>query len=98
MSDRAEKRRRRRKLPRPITPIMTAIRLTEADLTTIAEATPVLDGFPGVRPWDRDQLWAAVLDASLNAKTKRERELFIKARAVLQVLDAIDRYYVNRDE
>ncbi|WP_437817114.1 hypothetical protein [Sorangium sp. So ce1078] len=71
--------------------------LTEADLTVIAEGTPVLDPFP-TRPWNRERLLAAVLDLHLKAKTKADREAFQQALGAIQVLDALDRLYVRRDE
>ncbi|WP_437752000.1 hypothetical protein [Sorangium sp. So ce1389] len=71
--------------------------LTEADLTIIAEGTPALDPFP-TRPWDRERLWAAVLDAHLKAKTRADRDAFQRALGAIQVLDVLDRLYVRRDE
>ncbi|WP_437926226.1 hypothetical protein WMF37_45540 [Sorangium sp. So ce291] len=71
--------------------------LTAADLTVIAEVVPALDPFP-TRPWDRDRLWAAVLDAHLKAKTKADRAAFQQALGAIQVLDALDRLYVRRGE
>ncbi|WP_437877538.1 hypothetical protein [Sorangium sp. So ce513] len=69
--------------------------LTEADLTVIAEGTPALDPFP-TRPWDRDRLWAAVLDAQMEARTRAEREAVAEARGALQILDAIERHFVRK--
>ncbi|WP_434042705.1 MULTISPECIES: hypothetical protein [Sorangium] len=69
--------------------------LTEADLTVIAEGTPALDPFP-TRPWDRDRLWAAVLDAQMSATTRADRQSVAEARGALQVLDALDRLYARK--
>ncbi|WP_437577137.1 hypothetical protein [Sorangium sp. So ce887] len=96
MDDRAKRRRARRKLPRPPTPILTDVVLTEADLSAIAEAALALLPFP-VRPWNRERLWSAVLDAQLYAKTQDDRELVAEARGALQVLDAIERFFVRRE-
>ncbi|AGP40064.1 hypothetical protein [Sorangium cellulosum] len=79
-----------------VTPVSKPI-LTEADLTVIAEGTPALDPFP-TRPWHRERLWAAVLDAQMSAKTRAEREVVAEARGALQVLDALDRLYVRRNQ
>ncbi|WP_437877542.1 hypothetical protein [Sorangium sp. So ce513] len=76
---------------------MSKLILTEADLTVIAEGTPALDPFP-TRPWDRERLWAAVLDAHLEAKTRADRDAFQQALGAIQVLDALLRLYVRRDE
>ncbi|WP_437576439.1 hypothetical protein [Sorangium sp. So ce887] len=97
MSDRAKRRRARKKLPKPPTPILTDVVLTEADLSAVAEAALALLPFP-VRPWNREKLWTAVLDAQINAKTRVDRELVAEARGALQVLDAIERFFVRRDE
>ncbi|WP_437961342.1 hypothetical protein WME76_18005 [Sorangium sp. So ce119] len=97
MTSRAKRRRARKKLPKPPTPILTEVVLTEADLSSIAEAALALLPFP-VRPWNRDKLWAAVLDAHLNAKTRAGRELAWEARGALQVLDAIERFFVRREK
>ncbi|KYF57929.1 hypothetical protein BE08_25890 [Sorangium cellulosum] len=70
--------------------------LTEADLTVIAEGTPALDPFP-TRPWDRERLWAAVLDLHLKAKTRADREAFQQALGAIQVLDTLIRLYVRDD-
>ncbi|WP_233561514.1 hypothetical protein [Sorangium cellulosum] len=97
MNDRAKRRRARKKLPKPPTPILTDVVLTEADLSAVAEAALALLPFP-VRPWNREKLWTAVLDAQINAKTRVDRELVAEARGALQVLDAIERFFLRRDE
>ncbi|WP_437776190.1 hypothetical protein [Sorangium sp. So ce1097] len=71
--------------------------LTDADLTVIAEGTPALDPFP-TRPWDRERLWAAVLDAQMSAKTRADRETVAEARGALQVLDALERHFERKGE
>ena len=80
MSDRAEKRRV----------------LTAEDLTYIGQRLRVLDPFPGVRPWNRATLWAAVLDVHLDAETRADREAFRELVGVLRVLDLLDRHFLRR--
>ncbi|WP_437643755.1 hypothetical protein [Sorangium sp. So ce362] len=75
---------------------MTDVVLTEADLSAVAEAALALLPFP-VRPWNREKLWTAVLDAQMNAKTHAERVLVAEARGAVQVLDAIERFFVRRE-
>ncbi|KYF69315.1 hypothetical protein BE15_05650 [Sorangium cellulosum] len=77
--------------------MLTDVVLTEADLSAVAEAALALLPFP-VRPWNREKLWTAVLDAQINAKTRVDRELVAEARGALQVLDAIERFFLRRDE
>ncbi|WP_437601913.1 hypothetical protein WMF28_09920 [Sorangium sp. So ce590] len=96
MNDRAKRRRARKKLPKPPTPILTDVVLTEADLSAVAEAALALLPFP-VRPWNREKLWTAVLDAQINAKTQEDRDLVAEARGALQVLQAIESFF-RRDE
>ncbi|WP_437574629.1 hypothetical protein [Sorangium sp. So ce887] len=72
--------------------------LTSEDLSLIAGGVPALDDFPGVRPWNRDKLWAAVLRAFLDARTKAEREAAQQAIGAIQALDSVDLLFVRRDE
>ncbi|MGK4001141.1 hypothetical protein WMF31_00850 [Sorangium sp. So ce1036] len=77
------------------------LRLAEEDLSSIADETGVLDGLPGVRPWDPQALWRAVLDLGVRAAPKRQRkprdwERFQQALGALKVLDVLDRAYVRR--
>jgi hypothetical protein len=71
--------------------------LTDEDLSLIASEVPVLCDFPGVRPWNRDKLWAAVLDALIEARTKSERAAAQQALGAIQALDAIGQLFVRHD-
>ncbi|WP_437984265.1 hypothetical protein [Sorangium sp. So ce117] len=71
--------------------------LTADDLSLIASEIPALCDFPGVRPWNRDKLWAAVLDTLIEARTKAERAAAQQALGAIQALDAIDRLFVRHD-
>ncbi|KYG10926.1 hypothetical protein BE21_09555 [Sorangium cellulosum] len=72
--------------------------LTEEDLSLIAGGVRALFDLPGVRPWNRDKLWAAVLDALIDARTKAEREAVQQALGAIQALDAVGQIFVRRDE
>ncbi|WP_437909196.1 hypothetical protein WME95_15830 [Sorangium sp. So ce327] len=80
MSDRAEKRRV----------------LTEEDMTFIAEQLRILDAYPGVVPWSRAELWAAVLDAQMSATTRREREAVAELVGALRMLDVLERHFLRK--
>ncbi|MGK3995966.1 hypothetical protein [Sorangium sp. So ce1024] len=69
--------------------------LTLGDLTYLAERARALETY-ALRPWDRDRLWAAVLAAQMEAKTRAEREAAAEARGALQILDAIERHFVRK--
>ncbi|WP_437477838.1 hypothetical protein WME75_29060 [Sorangium sp. So ce1014] len=71
--------------------------LTDEDLSLIASEIPALADLRGVRPWNRDKLWAAVLDALIEARTKSERAAAQQALGAIQALDAIDRLFVRHD-
>ncbi|AUX28151.1 MULTISPECIES: hypothetical protein [Sorangium] len=71
--------------------------LTEEDLTYLAERACALEAH-AVSPWERDRLWASVLAAQMEARTHAEREAVAEARGAIQVLDAIERHFVRRDE
>ncbi|WP_437597594.1 hypothetical protein WMF28_33490 [Sorangium sp. So ce590] len=71
--------------------------LSDEDLSLIASDVPALADLRGVRPWNRDKLWAAVLDAIIEARTKSERAAAQQALGAIQVLDAIDRLFVRHD-
>ncbi|WP_437648092.1 hypothetical protein [Sorangium sp. So ce362] len=71
--------------------------LTDEDLSLIASEVPALLDFPGVRPWNRSRLWAAVLDALIEARTKSERAAAQQALGAIQTLDSIDRLFVRHD-
>ncbi|AUX25125.1 hypothetical protein SOCEGT47_056690 [Sorangium cellulosum] len=78
-----------------------APRLTREDLSAIAEESGLLDGLPGVRPWDPRALWRAVLDLGVRAAPARKRkprawEHFQQAIGALKVLDVLDRRYLRR--
>ncbi|MGK4007898.1 hypothetical protein WMF31_35105 [Sorangium sp. So ce1036] len=79
-----------------------APRLTRDDLSSIAEESGVLDGLPGVRPWDPRALWRAVLDLGVRAARSRKRkprawEHFQQAIGAMKVLDALDAAHVRRE-
>ncbi|MGK3987785.1 hypothetical protein WME99_32390 [Sorangium sp. So ce136] len=80
MSDRAEKRRV----------------LTPYDLTFIGQRLRILDPYGGVKPWDRDRLWAAVLDVHMEAETRADRESFRELVGALRVLDLLDRHFLRK--
>ncbi|WP_437992093.1 hypothetical protein [Sorangium sp. So ce145] len=63
------------------------LRLAEEDLSATADETSVLDGFPGVRPWDMATLWGAVLDLGVRARRASDRERFQQALGALDVLE-----------
>ncbi|KYF72350.1 hypothetical protein [Sorangium cellulosum] len=67
--------------------------LTLEDLTYLAERARALETY-AVRPWGRDRIWASVLAAQMEAKTRAEREAAAEARGALQILDAIERHFV----
>ncbi|WP_438035462.1 hypothetical protein [Sorangium sp. So ce204] len=69
--------------------------LSDDDLSLIASEVPALAELRGVRPWNRDKLWADVLDALIEARTKNERAGAQQAVGAIQVLDAIDRLFVR---
>ncbi|WP_437653091.1 hypothetical protein [Sorangium sp. So ce1182] len=69
--------------------------LIPEDLTYLAERARALETY-AVRPWDRERLWAAVLAAQMEARTRREREPVVEARGALQILDAIERHFVRK--
>ncbi|MGK4000667.1 hypothetical protein [Sorangium sp. So ce1024] len=69
--------------------------LTLEDLTYLAERARALETY-ALRPWDRDRLWAAVLNAQMEAKTRAEREAVAEARGALQILDAVERHFVRK--
>ncbi|WP_437640498.1 hypothetical protein [Sorangium sp. So ce854] len=46
---------------------------TEEDLSLSVGRVPTLFDLPGMRPWNRDELWAAVLDALIDARTRPTR-------------------------
>ncbi|WP_437639399.1 hypothetical protein [Sorangium sp. So ce854] len=69
--------------------------LTLEDLTYLAERARALETY-ALRPWDRDRLWAAVLAAQMEAKTRAEREAVAEARGALQILNAIERHFVRK--
>jgi hypothetical protein len=71
--------------------------LTPEDLGYLAEQARALDPYV-IHPWDHDRLWAAVLDAQMEARTRAEREAVAEARGALQILDAIERHFVRREE
>lgn len=71
--------------------------LTDEDLSLIASEVPALRDLRGVRPWNRDKLWADVLDALIGARTKTERAAAQQAVGAIQTLDAIDRLFVRHD-
>ncbi|WP_437762197.1 hypothetical protein WME77_29420 [Sorangium sp. So ce764] len=71
--------------------------LTAENLSLIASEIPALADLRGVRPWNRDKLWAAVLDALIGARTKSERAAAQQAIGAIQALDAIDQLFVRHD-
>ncbi|WP_438036203.1 hypothetical protein [Sorangium sp. So ce204] len=71
--------------------------LSADDLSLIASEVPALCDFPGVRPWNRDKLWADVLDALIEARTKDQRAAAQQAIGAIQALDAIDQLFVRHD-
>lgn len=71
--------------------------LSAEDLSLIASEVPALADLRGVRPWNRDKLWAAVLDALIEARTKTERAAAQRALGAIQALDAIDQLFVRHD-
>ncbi|WP_438035313.1 hypothetical protein [Sorangium sp. So ce204] len=71
--------------------------LSDDDLSLIASEIPALADFRGVRPWNRDKLWADVLDALIEARTKDQRAAAQQAIGAIQALDAIDRLFVRHD-
>ncbi|WP_437649446.1 hypothetical protein [Sorangium sp. So ce362] len=71
--------------------------LSDDDLSLIASEVPALAELRGVRPWNRDKLWAAVLDAIIEAETKSAREAAQQALGAIQALDAIDQLFVRHD-
>ncbi|WP_437686433.1 hypothetical protein [Sorangium sp. So ce176] len=70
--------------------------LIAEDLLYLAERARALEGYP-VYPWDRERLWADVLAAQMEARTRAEREAVAEARGALQILDAVERHFVRRD-
>ncbi|WP_437490603.1 hypothetical protein WME75_13995 [Sorangium sp. So ce1014] len=72
--------------------------LADEDLSLIASEVPALADFPGVSPWNRSRIWAAVLDALIEAKTKSGRDAAQQALGAIQALDAIDRLFVRHDK
>ena len=71
--------------------------LTTEDLSYLAERARTLETY-ALRPWDRDRLWAAVLNAQMEANTRAEREAVAEARGALQILDAIERHFVVKGD
>ncbi|CAN92989.1 hypothetical protein sce2830 [Sorangium cellulosum So ce56] len=71
--------------------------LTADDLSLIASEIPALAELRGVHPWNRDKLWADVLDALIEARTKTERAAAQQALGAIQALDAIDQLFVRHD-
>jgi hypothetical protein len=71
--------------------------LSADDLSLIASEVPALANLRGVRPWNRDKLWADVLDALIEARTKAERAAAHQAVGAIQTLDAIDHFFVRHD-
>jgi hypothetical protein len=71
--------------------------LTAEDLSLIASEVPALRDFRGVRPWNRDKLWADVLAALIESRTKNERAAAQQALGAIQTLDAIDQLFVRHD-
>ncbi|XYH95401.1 hypothetical protein ACMHYB_47610 [Sorangium sp. So ce1128] len=71
--------------------------LTDEDLTYLAERARALETY-AVRPWDRERLWAAVLAAQMEAKSRREHEAVAEARGAVQILDAIERHFVRKGD
>ncbi|WP_441289356.1 hypothetical protein ACSRUE_00795 [Sorangium sp. KYC3313] len=71
--------------------------LTDEDLSLITSKIPALAELRGVRPWNRDKLWADVLDALIGARTKAERAAAQQALGAIQTLDAIDQFFVRHD-
>ncbi|WP_437329600.1 hypothetical protein [Sorangium sp. So ce381] len=80
MSDRAEKRRV----------------LTEEDLTYVVEQLSIFDAYPGVVPWNRAELWAAVMDLHMTAKTRADREAFAELVGALRVVDVLERHFLRK--
>ncbi|WP_437580156.1 hypothetical protein [Sorangium sp. So ce887] len=70
--------------------------LTPEDLLYLAERVRALDAY-AVYPWDRERLWADVLAAQMEARTRAEREAVAEARGALQILDAVERHFVRRE-
>ncbi|AUX21610.1 hypothetical protein SOCEGT47_020960 [Sorangium cellulosum] len=78
-----------------------APRLTRDDLSSIAEASGLLNELPGVRPWDPRALWRAVLDLGVRSARARKRkprawEHFQQAIGALKVLDALERHFLRK--
>ncbi|WP_441291913.1 hypothetical protein ACSRUE_17020 [Sorangium sp. KYC3313] len=71
--------------------------LSAEDVSYLVEQLRIFDRYPGVVPWNRAELWAAALDAQMNATTRAEREAVAEVRGALQVLDAIERFFVRRE-
>jgi hypothetical protein len=69
--------------------------LTSEHLLYLAERVRALDAY-AVYPWDRDRLWADVLAAQMEARTRAEREAVAEARGALQMLDAVERFYADK--
>ncbi|KYF51914.1 hypothetical protein BE04_18855 [Sorangium cellulosum] len=70
--------------------------LTPDDLCFIAQRARALEPY-ALGIWERDRLWAAVLDAQTEARTRAEREAVAEARGALQILDAIERHFVRHE-
>ncbi|WP_434047133.1 MULTISPECIES: hypothetical protein [Sorangium] len=70
--------------------------LTVEDLTYIGQRLRILDPYGGVTPWNRDRLWAAVLDVHMEAETRADREAFRELVGALRVLDVLDRDFLRR--
>ncbi|CAN96693.1 hypothetical protein predicted by Glimmer/Critica [Sorangium cellulosum So ce56] len=71
--------------------------LTDEDLALIASEIPALADLRGVRPWNRDKLWADVLDALIEARTKDQRAAAQQALGAIQALGALDRFFVRHE-
>ncbi|WP_437649822.1 hypothetical protein [Sorangium sp. So ce362] len=69
--------------------------LTLEDMAYLSQRVRALEPY-ALGIWERDRLWAVVLAAQMEAKTRAEREAVAEARGALQILDAIERHFVRR--
>lgn len=70
--------------------------LTTDDLTYVVEQLSIFDAYPGVVPWDRAALWAAVMDLHMTAKTRADREAFAELVGALRVIDVLERHFLRK--
>ncbi|WP_438019654.1 hypothetical protein WMF18_11530 [Sorangium sp. So ce315] len=71
--------------------------LTPEDMAYLSQRVRALEPY-ALGIWERDRLWAIVLAAQMEARTRAEREAVAEARGALQILDAIERHFVRRSE